>query len=256
MALNLTWSPLWRHQPCSRSSWSYRPHWREGRWNKTGSLWYTSKGWYKLPSKGFYHSLVKVDTNWRPVVKGKRTVDCVLLTHPNHDGQSSTENDLSLKITWSTKLPWQDEPRMFYDSCLGKAGCSACVDVHQTVPEPNTVLDFLKVSFRVRDIQMISVASQKWRNSIWPEAVSILVAALSLCQGWHCQAPRCCWSPHPRVQCNRLEKLWWERRPRRQLERERHWTQGRSCSPQQHCGLRTRPWKVHILISLFLLNFF
>ena len=50
---------------------------------------------------------------------------------------------------------------MFYDSCLGKAGCSAGVDVHQTVPESNTVLDFLKVSFRVRDIQMISVASQK-----------------------------------------------------------------------------------------------
>ena len=34
---------------------------------------------------------------------------------------------------------------MFYDSCFGEASCSACVDVHQTVAETNTVLDFLNV---------------------------------------------------------------------------------------------------------------
>ena len=37
--------------------------------------------------------------DFQPVVQWKGTVDRVVLAHTNHDGQSSTENDVTLKIT-------------------------------------------------------------------------------------------------------------------------------------------------------------
>ena len=43
-----------------------------------------------LKEPGMGEILTQV-SNYEPVVEGKGAVDCVILAHPNHDGQSSTK---------------------------------------------------------------------------------------------------------------------------------------------------------------------